>query len=149
MRFRGQSYRSLDAKGRLVLPAEIRDALAAPPINGAFVLTTYDGCLVGYPAPLWQELEERFSRLRNSSRKLRDFRRLVLGGAEDQLLDAQGRLRLSRPHMEYAGIDREAVVVGQGETFEIWDQGRFRSLLAQDFDDVADELAESGIDFSF
>lgn len=148
MRFRGQSYRNLDAKGRLVLPGEFRDALAAPPINGALVLTTFDGCLVGYPAPLWQELEERFSRLRNSSRKLRDFRRLVLGGAEDQILDAQGRLRLSRPHMEYAGLDHD-VVVGQGETFEIWDQARFKSLLTQDFDDVADELAESGIDFSF
>lgn len=149
MRFRGQSYRSLDAKGRLVLPPEFRDALAAPPINGAFVLTTYDGCLVGYPAPLWQELEARFSRLRNSSRKLRDFRRLVLGGAEDQAVDGQGRLRLSRAHMDYAGLDHDAVVVGQGETFEIWDQGRFKALLAQDFDDVADELAESGIDFSF
>lgn len=149
MRFRGQSYRNLDAKGRLVLPGEFRDALAAPPINGALVLTTFDGCLVGYPAPLWQELEERFSRLRNSSRKLRDFRRLVLGGAEDQILDAQGRLRLSRPHMEYAGLDHDVVVVGQGETFEIWDQTRFKSLLTQDFDDVADELAESGIDFSF
>lgn len=149
MRFRGQSYRNLDAKGRLVLPGEFRDALAAPPINGALVLTTFDGCLVGYPASLWQELEERFSRLRNSSRKLRDFRRLVLGGAEDQILDAQGRLRLSRPHMEYAGLDHDVVVVGQGETFEIWDQARFKSLLAQDFDDVADELAESGIDFSF
>lgn len=149
MRFRGQSYRNLDAKGRLVLPGEFRDALAAPPINGALVLTTFDGCLVGYPAPLWQELEERFSRLRNSSRKLRDFRRLVLGGAEDQILDAQGRLRLSRPHMEYAGLDHDVVVVGQGETFEIWDQARFKSLLTQDFGDVADELAESGIDFSF
>ncbi len=51
--------------------------------------------------------------------------------------------------MEYAGLDREAVVVGQGETFEIWDQARFKTLLSQDFDDVADELAESGIDFSF
>ena len=149
MRFRGQSYRSLDAKGRLVLPPEFRDALAAPPINGAFVLTTYDGCLVGYPTPLWRELEARFSRLRNSSRKLRDFRRLVLGGAEEQAVDAQGRLRLSRAHMDYAGLDHDAVVVGQGETFEIWDQGRFKALLAQNFDDVADELAESGIDFSF
>ena len=148
MLFRGQSYRSLDAKGRLVLPPEFREALAAS-AQGSFVLTTYDGCLVGYPGPLWSELEERFARLRNSSRKIRDFRRLVLGGAEDQSLDAQGRLRLSRAHMEYAGLEHDAVVVGQGDKFEIWDQARFKALLAQDFDDVADELAESGIDFSF
>ena len=86
MLFRGQSYRSLDAKGRLMLPPEFRDALTAASADGTFVLTTYDGCLVGYPAPLWNELEERFGRLRNSSRKIRDFRRLVLGGAEDQFL---------------------------------------------------------------
>ena len=120
MLFRGQSYRSLDAKGRLMLPPEFRDALTASSTDGTFVLTTYDGCLVGYPGPLWNELEERFGRLRNSSRKIRDFRRLVLGG-----------------------------VVGQGDKFEIWDQARFKALLSQDFDDVADELAESGIDFSF
>lgn len=128
MLFRGQSYRSLDAKGRLVLPPEFREALAAL-AQGSFVLTTYDGCLVGYPGPLWSELEERFARLRNSSRKIRDFRRLVLGGAEDQSLDAQGRLRLSRAHMEYAGLEHDAVVVGQGDKFEIWDQARFKALL--------------------
>ena len=149
MLFRGQSYRSLDAKGRLMLPPEFRDALTAASADGTFVLTTYDGCLVGYPGPLWNELEERFGRLRNSSRKIRDFRRLVLGGAEDQSFDAQGRIRLSRAHMEYDGLGHDAVVVGQGDKFEIWDQARFKALLSQDFDDVADELAESGIDFSF
>ena len=121
MLFRGQSYRSLDAKGRLMLPPEFRDALTASSTDG----------------------------LRNSSRKIRDFRRLVLGGAEDQSFDAQGRIRLSRAHVEYAGLEHDAVVVGQGDKFEIWDQARFKALLSQDFDDVADELAESGIDFSF
>ena len=118
MLFRGQSYRSLDAKGRLMLPPEFRDALTAASADGTFVLTTYDGCLVGYPA-------------------------------EDQSFDAQGRIRLSRAHVEYAGLEHDAVVVGQGDKFEIWDQARFKALLSQDFDDVADELAESGIDFSF
>ena len=132
-----------------MLPPEFRDALTAASADGTFVLTTYDGCLVGHPSPLWNELEERFGRLRNSSRKIRDFRRLVLGGAEDQSFDAQGRIRLSRAHVEYAGLEHDAVVVGQGDKFEIWDQARFKALLSQDFDDVADELAESGIDFSF
>ena len=149
MLFRGQSFRSLDAKGRLMLPPEFRDGLASASEKGGFVLTTYDGCLAGYPEPLWNELEERFLRLRNAPRKVRDFRRLVLGGAEMQLFDAQGRIRLSRVHMEYAGLTHDAVVVGQGDRFEIWDQARFKALIEQDFGDVADELAESGIDFSF
>ena len=73
----------------------------------------------------------------------------TFAGAEDQSFDAQGRIRLSRAHVEYAGLEHDAVVVGQGDKFEIWDQARFKALLSQDFDDVADELAESGIDFSF
>ncbi len=147
--FRGQSYRSVDPKGRLMLPPDFRDALLQRSAEGKFVLTTYDDCLVAYPEALWLELEEKFARLRNSSRKLRDFRRLVLGGAEEQLPDAQGRIRLSRAHQEYAGISREVVILGQGDRFEIWDQARFKAVLEQDFDDVAEELAESGIDFSF
>ena len=63
MLFRGQSYRSLDAKGRLMLPPEFRDALTAASADGTFVLTTYDGCLVGYPGPLWNELIRPGSRL--------------------------------------------------------------------------------------
>lgn len=149
MLFRGQAYRNLDPKGRLMLPTEFREALLERSSEGRCVLTTYDGCIVGYPQPLWLDMEEKFSRLRNSSRKLRDFRRLVLGGAEEQELDQQGRVRLSRAHMKYAGLDHEVIVLGQGDKFEIWDQVTFKALLDQNFDDVADELADSGIDFSF
>lgn len=149
MLFRGQAYRNLDPKGRLMLSPEFREALLERSPEGRFVLTTYDGCIVGYPYALWLELEEKFSRLRNSSRKIRDFRRLVLGGAEEQQLDQQGRVRLSRAHREYAGLEHEVIMLGQGDKFEIWDQATFKALLDQNFDDVADELADSGIDFSF
>ncbi len=149
MLFRGQSYRTLDPKGRLTLPSEFRDRLLERSPEGKFVLTTYDECLVAYPETLWLDFEARFVRLRNSSRKIRDFRRLVLGGAEEHLPDAQGRILLSRAHQEYAGIQRDVIVLGQGERFEIWDRGRFKAVLEQNFDDVAEELAESGIDFSF
>ncbi len=148
MVFRGHAYRNLDPKGRLMLPPEFREALAARSDGGRFVLTIYDGCVVGFPEPEWREFEEKFSRLRNAGRKVRDFRRLVLGGSENGELDCQGRLRLSRAHMEYAGISRKVALVGQGNRFEIWDADRFKAILNQNFDDVADELAESGIDLS-
>ena len=112
------------------------------------MLTTYDGCLVGYPAPLWNELEERWPSPEQFGGKSGTFA-VWCSAARDQSFDAQGRIRLSRAHVEYAGLEHDAVVVGQGDKFEIWDQARFKALLSQDFDDVADELAESGIDFSF
>ncbi len=147
MQFRGQSYRNIDSKGRVILPPGYRETLEEYSSEGSFVLTTYDICIVGYPEPQWKEIEEKFSKLRNSSKKLRDFRRLFLGGSEKQSLDLQGRVRISRAHIEYAKLDHEIVVLGQGEHFEIWDQNRFKAVLEQDFDDVADELVESGIDF--
>lgn len=147
MQFRGQSYRNIDSKGRIILPPDYREALEERSSGGVFVLTTYDSCIVGYPEVQWLELEEKFSKLRNSSKKVRDFRRLFLGGAEKQILDSQGRVRLSRAHMEYANLSREIVILGQGEHFEVWDQSKFKMLLDQDFDDVANELVDSGIDF--
>ncbi len=149
MLFRGRSTRTLDAKGRLMLPPEFRDILLDRSEGGRLVLTTYDGCIVGFPWPDWVEFEEKINRVQNPARSVRDFRRLVVGGAEPMTADGQGRLRLSRDHMQYAGIGREAVLVGQGPRFELWDAARLNPVLAKDFDDVAQSMAESGIDFVF
>ena len=146
MLFSGHTYRSLDAKGRLVLPASIRDVLLDSSPDGRFVLTTYDGCIVGFPEPEWRIFAEKFGRIPNPSRQMRDFRRLVLGGAEVMEPDHLGRVRIPRGQMEYAGIEREVVIVGQATRFEIWAQEAFKALIAQDFNDVTNELAASGIE---
>ena len=149
MLFRGRSARTLDAKGRLMLPPDFREILLARSDSGQLVLTSLDGCVYGFPWPDWQEFEEKINRMKNPARPVRDFRRLVLGGAEVMVADGQGRVRLSRDLQEYAGIDKEAVLVGQGSHFEIWDGGRLAPVLAQNFDDVARAMSESGIDFVF
>ena len=77
---------------------------------------------------------------------MRDFRRLVLSGAEVMTLDPQGRVRIPRAQMEYAGLEKDVAIVGQGNRFEIWAQDEFKALIQQNFDDVADELAASGIE---
>ena len=103
--------------------------------DGTFVLTTYDGCLVGYPGPSgtnWRSVLGVFGTVRGKSGTSSSGARRCGGSA----FDAQGRIRLSRAHMEYAGLGHDAVVVGQGDKFEIWDQARFKALLSQDFDDV-------------
>ena len=130
-----------------MLPPEFRDKLLARSEEGRIVLTTYDGCVVGYPLPDWEEFEERFHKLKTPSLKVRHFRRLVIGGAEEMQVDKQGRIRISADHMGYAGLGKEVVLIGQGSKFEVWDKGKFEALMNQDFDDVADELQESGIEF--
>lgn len=147
MYFRGRFLRSPDLKGRLMLPPEFREILLSRSSEARIVLTTYDGCVVGFPLPDWEEFEHKMNRIKNAPRSVRDFRRLVLGGAEEMALDAQGRIRLSREHMSYAGINGEAVLMGQGPRFEIWSPERLAPVLAQNFDDVAQAIAETGIDF--
>lgn len=112
------------------------------------VFTSYDDCIVGFSLPDWEKLEDGFARLKTHNRLVRDFKRLVIGGAEEVLLDAQGRVRLPQALMNYAGLAKDVVIVGQGDKFEIWDSVRFEALMAQDFSDVAHELAESGISLS-
>lgn len=110
------------------------------------MLTTYDGCLVAYPRPDWDAFEEQLNKLKSTSRLVRDFKRLVLGGAEELSCDNQGRIRLCRSHIEYAGINKDIILVGQGSKFEIWDQKRFADVIEQNFDTLAEELSESGVD---
>ena len=95
MYFRGRILRSPDLKGRLMLPPEFREILTSRSQAGRVVLTTYDGCVVAFPFPDWEEFEHKMNRIRNASRIIRDFRRLVLGGAEEITPYAQGRIRLS------------------------------------------------------
>ncbi len=149
--FRGRARRSLDAKHRCMLPSSFRDVLLARPVvgdgpAGQCMLTCYDGCLVGFPLEDWQVFEASLASVRNATRKLRDFRRLVVGSAELMTLDGQGRIRLSEAHMDYAGVTREVELVGQLEKFEMWSPERLGETLGQDFSDVAAELMDRGVD---
>ncbi|MBQ4615659.1 MAG: division/cell wall cluster transcriptional repressor MraZ [Mailhella sp.] len=158
MVFRGRFARSIDPKGRLLLPTDFRDGMAsktqAPSEDSAapaasFVLTTYDGCLVAFSIQDWEELESKFMRIPNPSPQVRAFRRLVIGGAETHTPDASGRILLSPDHRAYAGIEREAVVLGLVDRFEIWNPAALKSSMAPDnIAGVTEELAASGIDFS-
>lgn len=154
MVFRGRFSRSIDPKGRLLLPQEFRDAMASSaPADSAepasFMLTTYDGALVAFTWSDWVELEEKFMRIPNPSPKVRAFRRLVIGGAEKHTPDASGRILLSPDHRAYAALEREATVLGLVDRFEIWNPAKLKASMAADnLEGVTEELAASGIDFS-
>jgi MraZ protein len=148
--FRKSVHRSLDSKGRLMLPPEYRDIICAASSSGSFVLSGYDEFIVAYTVSEWEAFEEKISQLQSPSRYLSNFRRQMRGRAEELELDPQGRVRISQALMRFAGLHKDVLLVGQGSTFEIWDTQRFDGLrldgAALDF--VAKELAQSGIDFS-
>ncbi|EFI32952.1 MraZ protein [Desulfonatronospira thiodismutans ASO3-1] len=150
--FRGHSQRSIDPKGRLMLPPEFRETILEHSPEGRVMLTNFDGCAVGYPLPEWERIEQSFNQLNMANRKFRDFHRFFISGATEISLDKQGRILVPPYLRSYAGMNREVVLAGVGRKFEIWDMERFeaqRRMMEQDFDGIMDSLAENGFELRF
>ena len=145
--FRGHVYRTLDTKGRLILPPEFREIVLSQDEAGRIMLTNLDGCVVGYTYPKWLELEQSFNEINLLNRRLRDFQRFFISGAKEVVMDTQGRI-LVPPHLrKYAKLNREVVLAGVGHKFEIWDQERFEmqiSKVEEEFDALIDDLYQNG-----
>lgn len=119
--FRGFSNLALDAKGRLSVPARYREQVAAACQNRLVVtVNPWDRCLWLYPAPDWELAEAKLMQLSDSDKWDRRTKQILRGYATDCELDGQGRLLLPPELREFATIDREVVMLGQGNRFEIW-----------------------------
>jgi MraZ protein len=138
--FLGRYAHNLDAKGRLAIPARFRDALA-----GEVILTRgIDRCLALYPMEAWRPLAEKVAALPLTDVDARNFRRLVFAEAADLHLDAQGRILIPPDLRRYAGLEREALVVGVDASIEIWSPPRWatvESSLDTDAAEIAQRLA--------
>ena len=114
--FLGAFVHTLDAKGRLTVPAKFRSDLAA----GLVVTRGIDPCLTIYPMEEWGRLAEKVSALPLTDRRARAFRRLVFADAADVVPDKQGRVLIPPRLREYAGLDGEVVVTGLNTYIEVW-----------------------------
>lgn len=142
-KFMGAYYRSLDGKGRLLLPPGFLTALRAESEAGSFWLTSLYGRLTAYLPQTWENTVEQLCRVKLPSRKLANFKTRLIGMAHELAPDSQGRVHIPQALMREGGLYREVVLVGILEKFEIWDQARFEAVPNED---VSDELAASGID---
>ena len=121
--FRGVHHLSIDAKGRLALPSRQRERLQA--LCGGDLVATIDTqsrCLLLYPLPTWEALEREIQQLPTLDPAVRRFQRLLIGYASDIECDASGRMLMPPALREYAGLDKRAVLVGQGNKMELWDE---------------------------
>ena len=119
--FRGVANLSLDAKGRMAMPARYRDQLIACCGGKLIVTLDRDGCLLIYPLPNWEIIENELVKLPTMNPSVRALQRLLLGHATECELDGQGRLLIPGPLRQVAGLDRQVVLIGQGNKFELWD----------------------------
>jgi MraZ protein len=123
--FRGANKLTLDAKGRMVMPTRYRERLQEL-CGGKLVVTVdKDQCLLIYPLPDWEEIERKLMRLPTLNPQARRLQRLMVGHATDLELDGHGRVLLPPKLREFAFLTRDAVLIGQGSRFELWDEARW------------------------
>ena len=147
-KFRGVSNLSLDAKGRIVLPARYRERLLEICHSEMIVtIDTEQPCLLIYPLPEWELIEEKIEALPSFNPATRRIQRLLIGHATEVEVDGNGRMLLSNPLREYAQLGKKVVLIGQGKKFELWDEAvwseRMESWLSEPADgQTPDALAE-------
>lgn len=123
--FRGSSFHTLDAKGRIIVPARFRDLIRA---NGDGVMVSrMDSCLLAYTFPEWHQIESRILALSEKSETMRRFRRVFIGGAFECTCDKQERVLIPPSLRQYAELDKEIVLVGVLDHFEIWSRDKWDS----------------------
>ncbi|PHQ80860.1 MAG: cell division/cell wall cluster transcriptional repressor MraZ [Coxiella sp. (in: Bacteria)] len=125
--FRGLTSLNMDAKGRVTIPAQYRQAITEE-ANGQLVVTidTEDRCLLLYPLPQWRIIEERLGELPTFQPAARRIQRLLIGHATELELDRNSRILLPPLLREYAGLDKTLMLVGQGKRFEIWGDAQWQ-----------------------
>jgi MraZ protein len=122
-KFRGVSNLSLDAKGRIVLPARYRDPLSEICQNELIItIDTEQPCLLIYPLNEWELIEEKIEALPSFNPTTRRIQRLLIGHATDVEIDANGRMMIATPLRDYAQLGKKVVMIGQGKKFELWDE---------------------------
>ncbi|MFW0120821.1 division/cell wall cluster transcriptional repressor MraZ [Rothia sp. CCM 9419] len=124
--FLGTYTPRLDAKGRVILPARFRDSLA----DGLVLTRGQERCLYVFPLEEFQQIHERMRMAPISSKQSRDYIRVFLSGASDEVPDKQGRVTIPTNLREYAGLGKELTVIGAGSRAEIWDSQVWETYLA-------------------
>lgn len=120
--FRGVNALNLDVKGRMAMPTKYRQSLMEH-CDGQMVVTVdRDHCLLLYPLPEWEDIERKLVKLPSLNKQARRLQRLLIGHATECELDGSGRILIPPPLREFSNLDKQIVLIGQGNKFEIWDE---------------------------
>lgn len=132
--FMGQYNHTIDAKGRLIVPSKFRELL-----GDEFVVSKgMDGCLFVYANEDWTAFEQKLTSLPLINKEARKFARFFLAGASQVEVDKQGRILIASNLREFAGLDKDVVLVGVGSRIEIWSLEKWEGM---NFDDDMDDIS--------
>ena len=134
----GEYEHSLDAKGRLIMPAKLRED-----IGEKFIITKgLDGCLFGFSQNEWKKKKKKLKTLPLTNKNARDFVRFFLSGATECEIDKQGRFLIAGNLREYAEMEKEVAIIGVGTRIEIWNKEKWKQYNS-DENISADAIAEN------
>jgi MraZ protein len=142
--FLGEFSHTLDDKGRVVMPRKFRPGLE----RGCVITKGQERCLYVFPMERWDEEAGRVLRLPRTDRRARNFSRSFFASATDQLLDRQGRIQLPEALRAYAGLEKDATVVGVADHIEIWAGDTWQTVAAEAdeyYAGIEEVLSEEGI----
>lgn len=141
--FLGSHAINMDAKGRLAIPARVREGLSDV-CQGRIVITahTEERCLLVYPEPQWEEVLPQVEALGTFNKRARRAQRLLIGFATPLELDGAGRVLIPPTLREYAGLEKKLLLIGQGRKLELWSEDRWTAWLdeADDDDEMPEEM---------
>lgn len=136
--FIGEYEHSVDAKGRVIMPAKLRED-----IGEVFIVTKgLDGCLFAYSKTEWTNFEEKLKALPLTNKNARDFVRFFLSGAVECEIDKQGRFLIPNNLRVYASLEKEVNIIGVGTRVEIWNRESWKKYSSEE-NISADEIAEN------
>ena len=143
--FIGEYHHSIDDKGRLIIPAKFREEL-----SDKFIITRgIENCLFAYPEESWNKIVEKLESLPFTKKDARSFTRFFLSGATVAEFDKQGRINITSPLIEYAGIKKECVIIGTGDRLEIWAKDAWEDFFNSasiNMSDIAENLFNESVD---
>lgn len=130
--FYGEHETSVDDKGRVIIPAKLRDAARAAEGAVGFMMTLgEDGCITIYTPRRWREIEAGVNSAPQKAESARRRRRLLFTQAAEGECDRQGRMRVPASLLAEASINHDAVIVGVSDQMELWDRERWRAYRAE------------------
>ena len=145
--FRGRYEHTIDAKGRISIPSRFRDILGKK-YDDRLVITNFDHCLVAFPQEEWSLLEQKVGTFSLMKKETSAFFRFFYSSAIDCSIDKQGRLLTPQTLRDYANLQKDVVLVGEGKRIEIFAKERWLEearKAEEDFDQIRDTLANLGI----
>ncbi len=140
--FMSEYNHTVDTKGRLIVPSKFREQL-----GDEFVVTKgMDGCLFVYANDDWNAFEQKLTSLPLINKEARKFARFFLAGAAQVEVDKQGRILLPANLRQFAGLEKDVVLVGVGSRIEIWSRENWENMDADsDMDDIAATMESLGL----